>query len=126
MVAAAKDRLALRVPPSFGLWLCKRAITLVLSDPALALLIARKNLTRLGALSNPLNLKKMTYVMNFSAAKSAANRSLRYYTVEIVTFDGEHYTEEIEACSEEEAMRIAASLYDNVDYTMIQGSFSWD
>lgn len=53
-------------------------------------------------------------------------RTLKFFTVEIVTFSGDSYLEEIEAHSEEEAQEIAASLYDDVDYTMIQGCYTID
>ena len=53
-----------------------------------------------------------------------SNRSLKYYSVEVITFDGDSYTEEVEARSADEAQEIAASMYDDVDYTMVQGCFA--
>ncbi len=41
--------------------------------------------------------------------------------VEVITFDGESYTEYVEAHSEDEAQEIAAANVPNADYTMIQG-----
>ena len=52
-----------------------------------------------------------------------SNRKLKYFSVEVITFDGESYTEEVEARDAEEAQEIAASLHDDVDYTMVQGCF---
>lgn len=61
--------------------------------------------------------------MNISDSSLNSNRSLKYYSVEVITFDGDSYMEEIEARNADEAQEIAASMFDNVDYTMIQGWF---
>lgn len=45
--------------------------------------------------------------------------------MEVITFDGDSYTEEVEARSADEAQEIAASMYDDVDYTMVQGCFAY-
>lgn len=66
----------------------------------------------------------MTHVMNIFDSSLNSNRKLKYYSVEVITFDGDSYTEEVEARSEEEAQEIAASMYDDVDYTMVQGCFA--
>ena len=66
----------------------------------------------------------MTHVMNIFGSSLNSNRSLKYYSVEVITFDGDSYTTEVEARSAEEAQEIAASQYDNVDYTMVQGCFA--
>lgn len=66
----------------------------------------------------------MTYVSNIFSSSINANRSLKYYSVEVITFDGESFTTEVEARSAEEAQEIAASEFDNVDYTMVQGCFA--
>lgn len=66
----------------------------------------------------------MTHVMNFSAASLNSNKRLKYYTVEVVTFDNESFIVEVEAHNEEEAQDLAASQFDEVDYTMIQGCFT--
>lgn len=63
----------------------------------------------------------MTHVMNIFGSSLNSNRKLKYFSVEVITFDGESYTEEVEARTAEEAQEIAASQYDNVDYTMVQG-----
>ena len=65
----------------------------------------------------------MTHVMNIFGSSLNSNRKLKYFSVEVITFDGESYTEEVEARNAEEAQEIAASQYDNVDYTMVQGWF---
>ena len=65
----------------------------------------------------------MTYVSNIFNSSLNSNRSLKNYSVEVITFDGDSYTEEIEARNAEEAQEIAASLHDDVDYTMVQGCF---
>lgn len=65
----------------------------------------------------------MTHVMNIFDSSLHSNRKLKYFSVEVITFDGESYTEEVEARDAEEAQEIAASGYDNVDYTMVQGWF---
>ena len=67
----------------------------------------------------------MTYVSNIFNNSLNSNRKLKYYSVEIITFNGESFTEEIEARSAEEAQEIAASMYEEVDYTMVQGCFAW-
>ena len=71
-----------------------------------------------------LNFKIMTHVMNFSAASLNSNKRLKYYTVEVVTFDNESFIVEVEAHNEEEAQDLAASQFNDVDYTMIQGCFA--
>ena len=67
----------------------------------------------------------MTHVMNIFDSSLNSNRSLKYYSVEVTTFDGDSYTEEVEARSADEAQEIAASMYDDVDYTMVQGCFAY-
>ena len=62
--------------------------------------------------------------MNIFDSSLNSNRSLKYYSVEVITFDGDSYTEEVEASSADEAQEIAASMYDDVDYTMVQGCFA--
>ena len=66
----------------------------------------------------------MTYVSNIFNSSLNSNRKLKYFSVEVITFDGESFIEEIESRSADEAQEIAASGYDNVDYTMVQGWFS--
>ena len=66
----------------------------------------------------------MTYVSNNFSSSLNSNRNLKYFSVEVITFDGESYCEEIEARNAEEAQEIAASQYDNVDYTMVQSCFA--
>lgn len=67
----------------------------------------------------------MTHVMNYSAAASlTAQNILKVYHVEVVTFDGEHFQEYVEAYTEEQAMSEAAALYSEVDYVMVQGSYA--
>lgn len=66
----------------------------------------------------------MTHVMNIFDSSLNSNRKLKYFSVEVITFDGDSYTEEVEAHDAEEAQEIAASQYDNVDYTMVQGCFA--
>ena len=66
----------------------------------------------------------MTYVSNIFSSSLNSNRKLKYFSVEVITFDGESYIEEIEARSADEAQEIAASRFDNVDYTMVQGCFA--
>ncbi len=67
----------------------------------------------------------MTHVMNIFDSSLNSNRSLKCYTVEVITFDGESYTEEIEARNADQTQEIAASMYDDVDYTMVQGCFAY-
>lgn len=66
----------------------------------------------------------MTYVSNIFSSSLNSNRKLKYFSVEVITFDGESYIEEIEARTADEAQEIAASRFDNVDYTMVQGCFA--
>ena len=68
----------------------------------------------------------MTYVStNIFGSSLNSNRKNKYFTVEVITFDGDSYTEEVEARSADEAQEIAASMYDDVDYTMVQGCFAY-
>ena len=67
----------------------------------------------------------MTHVMNIFSSSLNSDSSIKYYSVEVITFDGESYTEEIEARDADEAQEIAASMYDDVDYTMVQGCFAY-
>ena len=66
----------------------------------------------------------MTYVSNIFNSSLNSNRKLKYFSVEVITFDGESFIEEVEARSAEEAQEIAASQYDHVDYTMVQSCFA--
>lgn len=66
----------------------------------------------------------MTYVSNNFSSSLNSNRNLKYFSVEVITFDGDSYIEEVEARSADEAQEIAASRFDNVDYTMVQGCFA--
>lgn len=67
----------------------------------------------------------MTHVMNIFDSSLNSNRKLKYYSVEVITFDGESISVEVEARSAEEAQEIAASMYDDVDYTMVQGCYAY-
>ena len=67
----------------------------------------------------------MTYVSSIFNSSLNSNRKLKYFSVEVITFDGDSYTEEVEARSADEAQEIAASMYDDVDYTMVQGCFAY-
>ena len=62
--------------------------------------------------------------MNISAASLNSNNSLKFWTIEVVTFDGESYTVEVEGRSAEEAQEMAADEVGNADYTMVQGCFA--
>ena len=69
----------------------------------------------------------MTYVSNIfeiSNISLSSTNSLKYYTVEVITFDGESFFEEVEARNAEEAQQIAASIYDEVDYTMVHACYA--
>ena len=66
----------------------------------------------------------MTYVSNNFSSSLNFNSRRKYFTVEVITFDGESYCVEIEARNADEAQEIAASQFDNVDYTMVQGCFA--
>jgi len=45
----------------------------------------------------------MTYVMNIAAASLNSNNSLKYWTIEVITFDGDSNTVEVEARNADEA-----------------------
>ena len=62
--------------------------------------------------------------MNIFDSFLNSNRKLKYYSVEVITFDGESISVEVEARSAEEAQEIAASQVDDVDYTMVQGCYA--
>ena len=66
----------------------------------------------------------MTYVSNIFSSSLNSNRKLKYFSVEVITFDGESYLVEVESRNADEAQEIAASQFDNVDYTMIQSCFA--
>lgn len=66
----------------------------------------------------------MTHVMNIFDSTLNSNRKYKYYSVEVITFDGDSFTVEVEARDAEEAQEIAASQVDNVDYTMVQSCFA--
>lgn len=68
----------------------------------------------------------MTYVMNSSFRSSLpTNRDiLKEYWVEVMLFDGESEVVTIYAYSEEDAQDEAASMFDIVDYTMVQGCYA--
>lgn len=67
----------------------------------------------------------MTYVSNNFSSSLNSNRKLKYFSVEVITFDGESYTIEVEARNAEEAQEIAASQVEDADYTMVQGCFAY-
>ena len=67
----------------------------------------------------------MTYVStNIFGSSLNSNRKSKYFTVEVITFDGDSNTVEIQARDEYEAQEIAASQFEDVDYTMVQGCFA--
>ncbi len=67
----------------------------------------------------------MTYVStNIFGSSSTPTAKNKYFTVEVITFDGDSNTVEIEARDEYEAQEIAASQFEDVDYTMVQGCFA--
>ena len=65
----------------------------------------------------------MTYVMNTPSISLNSNSKLKFFSIEVVTFNGQSHIEEVEALSSEEAQEIAAGLYEDVDYTMVQGCY---
>lgn len=66
----------------------------------------------------------MTYVMNIAAASLNSNNSLKFWTIEVITFDNESVIVEVEARTAEEAQAKAADEVGNADYTMVQGCFA--
>lgn len=66
----------------------------------------------------------MTYVANYFTSSLDSNNSLKLYTIEVITFDGESFIEEVEAYNADEAQEIAASYHNDVDYTMVQGCYA--
>ena len=65
----------------------------------------------------------MTHVINYSASSLSSNRKLKWYTIEVITYDGESEVVEIEARDDEEAQDLAAAQFNDVDYTMGQGCY---
>ena len=63
--------------------------------------------------------------MNIFSSSLNSDSSIKYYSVEVITFDGDSYMEEIEARNADEAQEIAASMHEDVDYTMVQGCFAY-
>lgn len=66
----------------------------------------------------------MTYVRSIFNNSLNSNSNLKYFSVEVITFDGESYTTEVEARTADEAMLKATTEFDNVDYTMVHGCFA--
>lgn len=74
--------------------------------------------------NHPLKLTKMTYVMqysNFSLLNEIADNTIKYYQVQVVTFDGESEIVEVDAHSETEAVELAAELVTEADYAFVIG-----
>ncbi len=67
----------------------------------------------------------MTHVTNNFSSSLNSTRKNKYFTVEVITFDGDSYIEEIIAKTAEQAQQIAASMYNEVDYTMVQGCYAY-
>lgn len=69
----------------------------------------------------------MTYVMNpsFRSSLHANHDILKEFWIDVIFFDGESDTVTIYAFSEEDAQEQAASMFDNVDYTMVQGCYAF-
>lgn len=65
----------------------------------------------------------MTHVINLYSSSLDSNRKIKCYTIEVITYDGESYIEEVEAQNADDAQEIAASMHNDVDYTMVQGVF---
>ncbi len=63
----------------------------------------------------------MTHVMQGFSFSLNSNNNLKFYSVEVITFDGDSHTVEVEARNAEEVQSIAASMVSDVDYTMVQG-----
>lgn len=63
----------------------------------------------------------MTHVSNTYNCSLNSVNGLKNYTVEVITFDGDSYTEVVEAYDAYEAQELAASYHTDVDYTMVQG-----
>lgn len=64
----------------------------------------------------------MTYVPTSSAFASTSSSS-KFFTVEVITFDGESITVEVYAASEAEAIEIAVEDVEGADYAMVQGCY---
>lgn len=62
--------------------------------------------------------------MNIAAASLNSNNALKFWTIEVITFDNESVIVEVEARTAEEAQEIAASQVEDADYTMVQGCFA--
>ena len=62
----------------------------------------------------------MTHISQISALyTSKNNKRVKSFQVDVVTFDGEQVTVEVEAHTAEEASTIAAEQVGNADYTMV-------
>lgn len=62
--------------------------------------------------------------MNIASASLNSNNALKFWTIEVITFDGESIIIEVEAYTADEAQEMAASQVENADYTMVQGCFA--
>ena len=65
----------------------------------------------------------MTHVSNNFSSSLNSNRKLKYFPVDVITFDGESEIVYVEANSAEEAQAKAAAEVPDADYTMVQGSW---
>lgn len=65
----------------------------------------------------------MTYVKISSAFTNRpfSRDILKEYWIDVVLFDGSFETVSIYAYTEDAALEKAAAMFDNVDYTMVQG-----
>ena len=65
----------------------------------------------------------MTHVSNSSVLFSASEvAAITAYIVEVITYDNESETVYVEASDSDAAMDIAASMFEEVDYVMVQGT----
>ncbi|MBD5172305.1 MAG: hypothetical protein HDT02_03675 [Bacteroidales bacterium] len=66
----------------------------------------------------------MSSVETYFADSTLSNSSsIRFFYVEVISYDGESDFCEVEARSSEEAQQIAASRYPDCDYTVIQSCY---
>lgn len=61
--------------------------------------------------------------MNIFDSTLNSSRKLKYFSVEVITFDGESYTEEVEARDAEEAQEIAPGTKTSITQWFRAGSW---
>lgn len=66
----------------------------------------------------------MTHVINSFINSFVSDNECKYFSIEVITYDGQSVMLEVEADNADEAQELAAAQVENADYTMVQGGYS--